>query len=308
MKLNPSRTRARLSTALRTAGRSWSAPVLRRFSGDQEGQSGRGLPHSKTQASLHAGLRTSAFTLIEMLVVIGIIGVILAIAIPSMRQREGSEMEAAGRQLVADLNIARARAIGARTTVAMVFVPPEILNLDPDNFSPQATQEEKETVRNLQAGPYTCYAPFAFRRVGDQPGRNTPRYLEPWRTLPEKTFIATNKYDTNFLAAAPFDYAYFPFPLETSQTYLRLPYIAYNYEGRLCQADGDLFSPPAEARIPLARGAVLYVRNAYSNVVASSFSVQEVPPGNSVTSSNVVVVDWLTGRARLQRAEIQSVP
>ena len=126
-----------------------------------------------------------------MLVVIGIIALLVGIALPNLRGfREGSEIEAASRQLIQDLSLARARAINGRTTVAMVFIPWSILKTDLAGYRP----DEVDEIKRLQAGVYTQYTLFSARRVGDQPGQNTPRYLGEWRTLPDKTFIATNKF------------------------------------------------------------------------------------------------------------------
>lgn len=243
-----------------------------------------------------------AFTLIEMLVVIGIIVIVMAIALPNMRGfQESHEIDSATRQLISDLSSARARAINGRTTVGVIFIPYDLLYSD---LSPYNADEVKQ-IQQLQAGIYTHYAFFSFRRVGDQPGHNTPRYLSPWKELPSKTFIAENKFaagtDTSI---PPFDYAAFRFPSATSPSQT-LPYVAFNYEGRPCKADGRPLTLPVNIRIPLARGAIFYTRDASGGVDPDSFSVQEVPPGNSVLSFNHVVIDWLTGKAHLERAEVK---
>lgn len=66
------------------------------------------------------------FTLIEMLVVVGIIGILAAISLPAMKGiGQANLTAAANRQLLDDLSYARLRAISDRTTVYMVFVPPQ---------------------------------------------------------------------------------------------------------------------------------------------------------------------------------------
>lgn len=247
--------------------------------------------------------RERAFTLIEMLVVIGIIILILGIALPNIGHiSQSSALEASSRQLMSDLSLARARAVSGRTPVAVVFIPSDIIYFDITSYP---TQQEKDQVRQLQAGFFTQYALFSFRRTGDQPGRSTPRYLTEWKTLPEKTFIATNKFvAVPGVPVLPFDVADFPFPFATS-TSNALPYVAFNAEGRLSRWDatGNLQEAQWDARIPLARGGILYTRDANGGV--TSFDIQEVPPGNSITASNHIVIDWLTGRARLEHAEVR---
>jgi prepilin-type N-terminal cleavage/methylation domain-containing protein len=248
----------------------------------------------------------SAFTLIEMLVVIGIVAVILAIALPNLRGlHEGTEMDTASRQLLSDLSQARARAINNRTTVAVVFVPREVLSIPLAAYPPM----EAEEIKRLQAGILSQYTLFASRRVGDQPGRASPRYLTEWKSLPEKTFIAEDKFAAYVDTGLPqFEYAPFPFPFDTNTTTMRLPYVAFNYEGRLCNADGTALAGQADIRIPLARGSIMFIRKPSGEVDPGSVMVAEVPPGNSVITPNHIVIDWLTGRARLERLDLQNAP
>src|SRR6185436_11725344 len=69
-----------------------------------------------------------AFSLVELLVVMAIIGILASIGLPALRGLGGSnDIAAANRQLMDDLSYARFKAINERTTVYMVFVSQDIL-------------------------------------------------------------------------------------------------------------------------------------------------------------------------------------
>jgi hypothetical protein len=58
--------------------------------------------------------------------------------------------------------------------------------------------------------------------------------------------------------------------------------------------------------IPLARGSIFYSRDPVTgNYVNQPADVQENPLNNSVVSSNVIHIEWLTGRAKVERQEVQ---
>lgn len=246
-----------------------------------------------------------AFSLIELLVVIAIIGIMASIGLPALKGMGGTtDIAAATRQLMDDLSYARLKAINERTTVYVVFVTDTILS------QPLNQTERREIARyaNLQ---FTSYALFANRSLGDQPGPGLARYITEWKTLPDGTFIPTNKFDlanaseprrTNeFLFNRPFTHEFLPFPTATSKK-IPLPYIAFDYQGRLFQRG---VSAVDDIIVPIAKGSIVIPQEDKDKLQQGSMEAPEVietPPGNA-TNNPSIRIDWLTGRARMVRPE-----
>lgn len=173
-------------------------------------------PHMKT--SIPTLKPTSrGFTLLELLVVIGLIGLMTFIAIPAFKGfGQANKLAAAQRQITDDLGSARQYAIKYRTPVFMVFFAPPLdssENLQPFPQSVSANYQQwldiqrngstkdigdlgLRTFTNVYAAMNACYAFYTEQKLGDQPGVQNPRYLSfsgnIWRSLPEGIIFAPN--------------------------------------------------------------------------------------------------------------------
>jgi len=257
-------------------------------------------------ARLEAG-----FTLLEVLVVIGIMGIVAAVSLPAIKSwNRSNTTTAASRQLLDDLALARQRAISTRSTVYVVFQPPAPWLAEfgriPLLTSPPWDPRDLPLLTNLLSAPYASYALFARRQSGDQPGVTNAQFITAWKMLPEGTFIATNKF-TKVVAGIPpllvngvrpfTNTVACPFPSSTSPVLFRyMPCVGFDSQGRLLGGSDEV--------IPLARGTVYPGRGTDGQITIAPPSLSENPPFNSINQSNHIRVDLLTGRARVEKWEM----
>jgi prepilin-type N-terminal cleavage/methylation domain-containing protein len=265
-----------------------------------------GFPIQNSKFNIQSFRR--AFTVLEMLVVITIIGFMAALALPHLPgMTRANSMTAALQQMMADCALARQLAVSHRTTVYMVFVPP---NFPADG----APVNELGSYNNLLAHQYGAYALASLRSVGDQPGQANPQYLTEWKPLPDGVFIAPFKFAgpgpvpvsaINTLSGTRNTFVILPFPNNLSFPFpaadavgpgatpfkIPLPYIGFSPLGQLTTNNDEY--------IPLDRGSVFYV----TNTVAAT--PNEAPPGNATNNCNIIHIDWLTARAKIERNQQQ---
>jgi prepilin-type N-terminal cleavage/methylation domain-containing protein len=264
--------------------------------------------HSRPQLGpRHTPLAPRAYTLIELLMVITIMGIIAAIALPTLRGLKPNAKVAATRDLLDAVGRARQLAISQRTTVYMVFLS--------TNFWTTLPPAQLANAQPLLDKQLIGYAYVCLRSVGDQPGAHNPQYLSPWRTLPQGAFIPLGKFwpgltltNTTLASGSLFIPPFaitnsIPFPSETNRPgpYVPLPYIAFDGTGQLISG-----RPGQPELIPVSEGNVSFARDPNTKVALAGLpQVNEVPAGNTVDNYSLVYIDRLTGRAHVERRKVQ---
>jgi prepilin-type N-terminal cleavage/methylation domain-containing protein len=274
----------------------------------------KGLKLLTFGASYFSPARRGAFTLAEMLVVIAIIGIMAAIALPRLSTfGKSNAMTTANRQMLDDVAYARQKAINDHTKVYMVFLPPEFWKTALAGFN-NLTGISRTNADELISGQCTSYALFSARSIGDQPGKKYPRYLTEWKSLPDGVLFETNKFlqteiiasvgNTNVFTVEQFatNLFHFPSPETTNDLVpfkLSLPYIAFDSQGRLTSGKDEF--------IPLVHGSVFIPRDNVTKqpLLGPPDIIETGYREPTRTNYNLIRIDWLTGRAKVERIELQ---
>jgi len=279
--------------------------------------------------------RAAAFTLLELLVVVAVIGLLAGITAPAIRGMvQGKTLASGHRQLTDDLNRARQEALRLRTTVYVVFAPTNVwqsrLPLDTQidsmiagQLAPQRFREQAlRSFTNIALGVFHSYALLVEREIGAQPGRNHTRYLGPgWQTLPDGVILsprlflpapmaATDRRDLviHELPQRPFRFPLAEFPGDTLPA-IPMRFVAFGPDGRMAVDEMNQYwtlngrpelrlPPMSELTLAVGQGSVFISRDAAGRIDPTVVPDAIETPRDNATN-NRVIVSSLTGRSRI---------
>ncbi len=253
------------------------------------------------------GRGVMAFTLLELLVVIGIIGIITGLSlktIGNLVKPQGTGV--ALRQVLDDLAYARSLALSTRSTVYVVMMPTNLSIFTNTFYYPQYSTNQLKQLTNMISLQHRAYALCQLRSIGDQPGQSHPQYLTEWKVLPDQVFFPPQALDNTSSNANTFSRSTFRFPDVESPAWT-LHYIAFNPQGQLVYRDasGNEVVTQTDARVPLTEGAIFSVKNPDDTYLVADPEIHETPPGRHTNIINRVTINWVTGRGRIETPQLQ---
>lgn len=121
-----------------------------------------------------AGIRRRGFTMIELLMVVIVVGVMMAVAVPKFRISPQTEVQLAAMQLAQDVDLARTRALSTRSLARVVFVTSArnytgFLDTNADGIIGQ-TQTERDALRGFATRTLPARIDFGRGSANAVPG------------------------------------------------------------------------------------------------------------------------------------------
>ena len=232
---------------------------------------------------------SGAFSLIELLVVVAIIGLLSAVTLPSLKGLNKSNvLKTTHRQLVDDLTLARTMAINNRSTVYVVFLTPVISDAGLLGNLPPT---ELERIAELIPGQLTAYALYTTRKAGDQPGRENPSFATDWKFLPDGVFFDPEKFNPQRMNLADPVQRSLPYTTVekffiTENPQVPMPVLGFNAQGQLITGRDEVIS--------FREGSIFVPRDANGNPQVGPIDLVDKSGGDV----HHVHVNWLTGRAK----------
>ena len=254
--------------------------------------------------------RAEGFTLVELMMVVGIMVLVLRLALPTLKGLMGGKAHSMARsQLIGDLNSARTMALRNGTPVYVVFMP---LFTEVGRRSGDVDAYLKGEGNSMLGEQSISYAIYAEYLPGDQPSDPSKRWLTDWKRLPAGFYFAgedlTNIWRSadasggNRLAFSTLKNGHSRQDgVVTRQMYL--PYIMYNSRGEL-SARGN----PGEVRVgdfylKLTEGGVLPPAQSSNGIYHLGNADRDDPTVATNKTRVWLHINGMTGRAGVLEEE-----
>ncbi len=241
-------------------------------------------------------LLTSAFTLVELLVVVAILGLLMSISIPGYKKLQRKDPLSLGaQQLMDDLEWARIHAMSRGSDVCMVFFP-LWGQVGAASANQQTYFQSSPTANALLRGQLASYAFFAEGSAGEQPGQLVVEqtFLTKWKQLPMGVLIPSGAFNTPALFPAICDVKVRY--LSNDDINMSLPIAdAISLPAIRFHARGDL-NPPHTANLVLS--LQYYGTNLIYPAVGTLGNLQ-ISPGVPNPRQAQIEISALTGRTKL---------